>query len=180
MQPLINALSTAAAVRKIPPLKEASPGKVMSCALVTSTDLEKDLDAAKEVTGGVVVSFVKMAGQLPWSAGHGLWPSLPPPPLTMRGSPCTRDRGMCLARALSPRLTIGKEHRSVMPTCPTMGILTQRKVTIRCQLVVPSSSSNDDLSLVKHDSRVDLKPSGTRIRYTPLSSRNFTIPQYER
>jgi hypothetical protein len=80
MQPLINALSTAAAVRKIPPLKEASPAKVMSCALVTLTDLEKDLDAAKEVTGGVVVSFVKMAGQLPWSAGHGLWPSPPPPP----------------------------------------------------------------------------------------------------
>jgi hypothetical protein len=32
--------------------------------------------------------------------------------------------------------------------------------------VVPSSSSDDDLSLVKHDARVDLNPGGTRIRYT--------------
>jgi hypothetical protein len=32
--------------------------------------------------------------------------------------------------------------------------------------VVPSSSSDDDLSLVKHDARVDLNPSGMRIRYT--------------
>jgi hypothetical protein len=50
--------------------------------------------------------------------------------------------------------------------CPTMGILTLRKVTIRHQLVVPSSSSDDDLSLVKHDTRVDLNSSGVRIRYT--------------
>jgi hypothetical protein len=53
-----------------------------------------------------------------------------------------------------------------MPTCPTMGILTLRKVTIRGQLVVPSSSSNDELSLMKHDARVDLNPGGARIRYT--------------
>jgi hypothetical protein len=37
----------------------------MSCALVTSTELEKDLDAAKEVTRGVGVPLVNMAGQ-PW------------------------------------------------------------------------------------------------------------------
>jgi hypothetical protein len=61
---------------------------------------------------------------------------------------------------------IGMEHRSVTPTSPTMGILTLRKVTARHQLVVPSSSSNNDLSLVKHDAWVDLNPGGTRIRYT--------------
>jgi hypothetical protein len=32
--------------------------------------------------------------------------------------------------------------------------------------VVPSSSSGDDLPLVKHDARVDLSPDGARIRYT--------------
>jgi hypothetical protein len=53
-----------------------------------------------------------------------------------------------------------------MPTRPTMGILTSRKVTIRCQLVVSSSSSNDDLSLVKHDTWVDLNPGDARIHYT--------------
>jgi hypothetical protein len=60
---------------------------------------------------------------------------------------------------------IRKEHRSVMHTDPTMGILTPRKVT-RCQLMVPSSGSDDDLSLVKHDARVDLNPGGIGIRYT--------------
>jgi hypothetical protein len=61
---------------------------------------------------------------------------------------------------------IGKEYRSVTPTRPTTGILTPRKVTIRCQLVVPSSSSDDDLPLGKHDARVDLNLGGVRIRYT--------------
>jgi hypothetical protein len=32
--------------------------------------------------------------------------------------------------------------------------------------VVPSSSNDDDLSLVKHDTRVDLNPDDVRIRYT--------------
>jgi hypothetical protein len=68
--------------------------------------------------------------------------------------------------ALPPRPMIGKEHRSVTPTHPTTGILTPRKLTIRCQLVVPSSSSDDDLPLVKHDARVDLNPGGARIHYT--------------
>jgi hypothetical protein len=58
-----NALSTAAVARKIAPLKEVPPAKVMSCALVASIDLEKDLDAAKEVTGGVGMPSVKMAGR---------------------------------------------------------------------------------------------------------------------
>jgi hypothetical protein len=53
-----------------------------------------------------------------------------------------------------------------MATCPTTGILTLRKVTIRSQLVVPLSNSDDDLPLVKHDARVDLNLGGARIRYT--------------
>jgi hypothetical protein len=61
---------------------------------------------------------------------------------------------------------IGKEHRSVMPTRPTTGIITLRKVTVWRQLVVPLCSSDDDIPLVKHDARVDLNPSSTRIRYT--------------
>jgi hypothetical protein len=47
-----------------------------------------------------------------------------------------------------------------------MGILTPIKVTIRCEVVVPSSISDDNLSLVKHDARVDLNPGGVRIHYT--------------
>jgi hypothetical protein len=61
---------------------------------------------------------------------------------------------------------IGKEHQSVTLTSPTTGILTLKKVTIRHQLVVPLSSRNDDLPLVKHDTWVDLNPIGTSIRYT--------------
>jgi hypothetical protein len=68
-----NALSTAAAARKIPPLKEASLAKVMLCALITSTDLQKDLDAAKEVTGGVGATSVKMAGRPANSPGCQTW-----------------------------------------------------------------------------------------------------------
>jgi hypothetical protein len=100
-------------------------------------------------------------------------PSPPPPPRdegwpspVRQGSPCTRGHGTCLAHPLSSRPMIQKEHQSVMPTRPTTGILTPRKVTARCQLVVPSSSSDDDLSLVKHDTQVDLNPSTVRIRYT--------------
>jgi hypothetical protein len=61
---------------------------------------------------------------------------------------------------------VAKEHRSLMPTCPTTGILTLRKVTIQRQLVVPSSSNDYDLPLVKHDAQVDLNPGSVRIRYT--------------
>jgi hypothetical protein len=53
-----------------------------------------------------------------------------------------------------------------MLTRPTMGILTPIKVTIQLRLVVPLSSSDDDLSLVKRDARVDPNPGGARIRYT--------------
>jgi hypothetical protein len=61
---------------------------------------------------------------------------------------------------------IRKEYRSVTPTHPTTGILTLRKVTTRHHLVIPSSSSDDNLTLVEHDAQVDLNPSGVRIRYT--------------
>jgi hypothetical protein len=72
-----NTLSTATATWKIPPLKEAPPTKVMSCALVASTDLEKDLDAVREVIGGADMPLEKMAGRpanSPRATDHGLWP----------------------------------------------------------------------------------------------------------
>jgi hypothetical protein len=59
-----NTLSTAAAARNIPLLKEASPAKVMSCALIASTGLRKDLDVAKEVTGRASTPSAKMVGRL--------------------------------------------------------------------------------------------------------------------
>jgi hypothetical protein len=125
-----NALSTIATARKIPPLREAPPAKVMSRAFVTSTDLERTLDATQEVTGGASAPLAKMAGQPTNSpdrpatvCGH----SPPPPrdegrsPLARQGSPCVRGHGTLPVHALSPRPTIGKEHRSVTPTHPTMG-----------------------------------------------------------
>jgi hypothetical protein len=161
-----NAPSTTAAARKIPLLKEASPTKVISCVLIASTDLQKDLDVVKEVTGGDDTPSAKMAGRSAMVCGQsvhreegGLSPA-------HQGFPCTRGHGMHPTCALSPRLTIGKEHRSVMPTRLTMGILTLRKVIVQRQLMVPLSSSDDELSLVKHDAQVDLNPDGTRIRYT--------------
>jgi hypothetical protein len=136
-----NALSTA---RKIPSLKEAPPTKVISCALVSSTDQEKDLDVAKEFTGGADAPLAKMAA---WSGNSPGRPAmvcghLAPrdegwPPPARQGSPCTQGHGTRPAHALSPRLMIRKEHRSVMPTRPTTGIPTLRKVAIQRQLVVP-------------------------------------------
>jgi hypothetical protein len=168
-----NALSTATAARKIPPLKEAPPAKVMSCVLVASIDLEKDLDAAKQVTGGADTPSTKMANRpandpsRPTKVcGHSAPRDEGRPPPVRQGSPCTRGCGTHSTHALSPRPTIGKEHQSVMPTRPTMGILTPRKVTVQRQLVVPLSSSDDDLPLVKHDARVDPNLGGARIRYT--------------
>jgi hypothetical protein len=91
-----NALSIATAARKIPPLKEELPANVISCALVALTDVEKDLDAAKEVTGGASAPSVKMVSRPANSLG---WPAmvcgnstprdegLPPP--ARQGSPCT-------------------------------------------------------------------------------------------
>jgi hypothetical protein len=75
----------------------------------------------------------------------------------------------CVSRpihALSPCPTIGKEHHLGMPTRSSAGVLTPKKITIQRQLMVPSSSSNDDLPLVRHDTRVDLNSGGARIRYT--------------
>jgi hypothetical protein len=61
---------------------------------------------------------------------------------------------------------IGKEHRPVTPTCPSTRVLTLRKVTVQHQLVVRSSSNEDDLPLVKQNTRIDLNPGGARICYT--------------
>jgi hypothetical protein len=61
---------------------------------------------------------------------------------------------------------IRKEHHSVTPTRPSTGVLTKKKITIRHQLVVPSSNNDDNLLLVRHDARVDLNSGGTRIHYT--------------
>jgi hypothetical protein len=120
-----NALSTTAAARKIPPMKEASPTKVMSCALVASTDLQKDLDAIKEVTVGAGAPSVKMASRPAMVCGHSALRDEGRPSPALQGSPCTRGYGMCPVRALSPRAMIGKEHRSVTPKSPTMGILSE-------------------------------------------------------
>jgi hypothetical protein len=83
-----------------------------------------------------------------------------------QSSPAAQDRGSHPICALSPDLMIRKEHHSVTPTCPSTGVLTLKKITIRRQLVVLSSSSDDDLPLPMHDDRVDLNPSGARICYT--------------
>jgi hypothetical protein len=108
----------------------------------------------------------KSRGQ-PTIVGGRLTPlELGQPSPTCQSSPTAHGRGLRPVRALSPHLMIGKEHRSVMPTHPFTGVLTPKKITIRCHMVVRSSSSDDDLPLVKHDARADLNPSGARIRYT--------------
>jgi hypothetical protein len=67
---LFNTLSTTTPARKILPLKEASPTKVVSCALIASTDLHNDLDAAKEVTGGASMPSANMADRPAHSPGR--------------------------------------------------------------------------------------------------------------
>jgi hypothetical protein len=42
--------------------------------------------------------------------------------------------------------------------------------------VAPSSSSDDDLQLVKHDTQVDLNPSGVKICYTQESALMLDSP----
>jgi hypothetical protein len=88
------------------------------------------------------------------------------PSPTRQSSPIGQGRGSHPVRVLSAHPMIGKENHSVTPTRPSTGVLTPKKITIRCQLVVLSSSNDDDLPLVKHDTRVDLNSSGVRIRYT--------------
>jgi hypothetical protein len=87
-----NALSTAATTRKIPPLIEASPTKIMLCALITSTDLQKDLDAAKEVTVGAGTQSAKWPVGRSWfvanrspvmRANHHQRAKVPPVPMVM-------------------------------------------------------------------------------------------------
>jgi hypothetical protein len=94
----------------------------------------------------------QIAGQSPPPRDEGQSPP------ARQGSPCARGCGTRPVHALSTRTTIGKEHRSVMPTCPTTGFLTPRKVTIRRQLVVPSSSSDDDLPLMSDSPPLSLPP----------------------
>jgi hypothetical protein len=98
---------------------------------------QKDLDAAKEVTGRAGASSTKMAGRPTNSPGRPAMvsgQSVPcdegRSPPACQGSPCTRGHGTHPVHALSPRSMIGKEHQSITPTRPTMGILTPRKVTI--------------------------------------------------
>jgi hypothetical protein len=67
---------------------------------------------------------------------------------------------------LSPHPTIRKEHHSVTPMRPSTGVLTLKKITIHHQLVVLSSSNDNDLLLARHDARVDLNSGGMRICYT--------------
>jgi hypothetical protein len=76
--------------------------------------------------------------------------------------------------SLSARVRVGRDlhghfslvKRSVIPMRQMLGVLSPRKVTIRHNLVVHSGNSDDDLPLVRHDDRVDLKPDDVRIRYT--------------
>jgi hypothetical protein len=83
-----------------------------------------------------------------------------------QGSSSAHGRGVQPARALSPRPTIRKEHRSITPTCSMTGVLSPRKVTVQRRVAVSPSSSDDDLPLVKHDAQVDLNPGGAQICYT--------------
>jgi hypothetical protein len=57
----------------------------MSCALVTSTNLKRDLDATKEVTRGAGAPSAKMVG---WPTNSPSWPAMVcghlPPPLVVR------------------------------------------------------------------------------------------------
>jgi hypothetical protein len=127
-----------------------------------------------------------LTGQPTPQAGRPLFLVIQPPVMRASHHQCAK---VPLVPEVMERawLTIRKEHRSVMPTHPTTGILTLKKVTIRCQIMVPLSSSNDDLSLVKHDARVDLNPACTRIHYTqepafvpdsPLPSRYTQEPTF--
>jgi hypothetical protein len=145
-----NTLSTTAAVRMIPPLTEASPTKVTSCALVASTDLVKALDAAKEVTGGAGMHVSNDVR--PAMVGGRTTPLEEGQPSPVRqSSPAAQGHGSRPVRALSPHPMIGKEHSSVTPTCLSTGVLTLKKITIQHQLVVPSRNNDDDIPLMKHD-----------------------------
>jgi hypothetical protein len=167
-----NVVSTAAAMRVMPPLKVSS-AEVTFCTLVASSDLDKVLDVTKEVTRGAGAPSVKMGG---WPANIDGRPAMSfgrsaplevsRPTHVCEASPSARGHGPRLGSALSPHPTIRKEDRSVTPTRPTMGVLTPRKVVVRCNLVVHSGNSDDDLPLVQHDAWVDLNPDGVRIYHT--------------
>jgi hypothetical protein len=145
-----NALSTAVVARKVSPLREAPPAKVMSCALVTSTDQDRALDIVKEVTEEAGMPSAKMASRAANSPGrpamvygHSAPRGEGRSPPVHQGSPCAQGRGTCWVRALSTHPMIGKEHQSVTPSCLTTGLLTLRKVTVWHQLVVPLALVSD-------------------------------------
>jgi len=50
------------------------------------------------------------------------------------------------------------------------GSLTPRKVITQGKLLIDTADSDNDYPLAKHDARVDLNPSGARIRYTQESA----------
>jgi hypothetical protein len=119
-----NTLSTVAATRMIPPLRDASPAKVASCVLVASTDLEEALDAAKEDTRGAGTPSAMMAyrsakspGRQTMVGGHMTPLKVGQPSPARQSSPCAWGHGSHPFRALSPCPMIRKERQSVMPTC---------------------------------------------------------------
>jgi hypothetical protein len=120
--------------------------KVTSCALVASTNLEKALGTAKEVTGGADTPSAMMAGRPAIIGGHTTPLEVGQPSPARQSSPAAQGRGSRPIHALSTRSTIGKENRLVMPT-----------------------RSSTSVPLVKHDTQVDLNLGSVRIRYTQES-----------
>jgi hypothetical protein len=94
-----NVISTAAAMRGIPSVKE-SPVKVASCTLVASSDLDKVLDVTKDITRGADAPMTKMGGQLANIDGRPAMSFGRPSPLEVghstharEASPCAQGRG---------------------------------------------------------------------------------------
>lgn len=168
-----NFVSTAAASKAIPPMKEPPPEKVAQVTLVESRDLEIVLDSAKGHSPG---------GWAPGSSvGDRPAPSKAGRPGSGRpGSPLPSARSERPPRPLSPRPTIGKgkEHRTGTPTRPTTGVLTPKKATVRRHLRVEDSDDDDGAPLVKHDASIHMKATSGRIRYTqePVNSVGSSPP----
>jgi hypothetical protein len=148
-----NIVSTAAATR----------------AISTASDLEHVLDAAKGNPKGADTPL-NLMGDSTSNTSKGcrhLAPiSVPQSSPMHHDSLISHACGSHPVCALFPHPTIRKEHRSMTPTRPMMGVLTPRKVTIRCNMVINNDSGDDNLPLMRHDGRVDLNSGGARIRYT--------------
>jgi hypothetical protein len=160
-----NVISTDAAARVMPLLKE-SPPKVMSCTLAAYGDLDKALDVTKGVTGGVGTLLANMGGRPAMSFGRPAPLEVGRLSLVREALPGAHGHALRPTRVLSPHPTIRKGHQSVKPMDPTTGLLTPRKVTIWYNLVVHSDGDGNDHPLVWHNAWVDLNPGGARIRYT--------------